>query len=142
VRVTWYDGDRRPPAEVLALLDKDVAPPQGSILVGTDGVLLIPHVAAPRLNPKSRFADFRYPEVPGESHWQLWVEACRGNGRTTADFSYSGPLTEAVLFGWSATRFPQTTLEWNAKKLKFTNVKEANRYVRRRYRKGWSVKKL
>jgi predicted dehydrogenase len=142
VKVTWYDGDRRPPEEVQALIEEDKLPEQGSVVVGTQGVMLIPHVAPPRLYPKAHFKDFKFPEVPGEDHWLQWVEACRGNGKTAAGFSYSGPLTEAVLLGGVATRFPQTTLEWNAKKLKFRNVKEANRYVRRSYRRGWSVKRL
>jgi predicted dehydrogenase len=142
VKVTWYDGDRRPPAEVLALLERDAAPEQGSILIGTQGVMLIPHVARPQLYPKAQYKDFKIVEVPGDDHWIQFVEACRGNGKTAAGFSYSGPLTEAVLLGGVATRFPQTTLEWNARKLKFRNEKEANRYVRRPYRKGWSVKKL
>ena len=51
-------------------------------------------------------------------------------------------FTEAVLLGSVATRFPQTTLEWNGAGLKFKNVKEANAYVRRKYRKGWEVKGL
>jgi hypothetical protein len=70
------------------------------------------------------------------------VEACRGNGQTAASFDYSGPLTETILLGSLATRFPKATLQWNAKRLKFTNVSEANQYVRRRYRKGWEVKGL
>ena len=35
-----------------------------------------------------------------------FVEACRGNGKTSAPFDYSGPLTESVLLGCLATRFP------------------------------------
>ena len=50
--------------------------------------------------------------------------------------------TEAVLLGSVASRFPQTTLDWDAAKLTFTNVKEANQYVRKTYRKGWEVKGL
>jgi hypothetical protein len=70
------------------------------------------------------------------------VEACRGNGRTSTPFDYSGPLTEAVLLGCLSTRFLKRTLEWNAAKLQISNVKEANAFVRRRYRKGWEVKGL
>jgi predicted dehydrogenase len=142
VKVTWYDGDRRPPAEIVALIEGDRLPGQGSIAIGTKGAMLIPHIAKPALYPKAQFKDFQPPEVAADDHWLQWVEACRGNGKTSAGFSYSGPLTEAVLLGSVATRFPQTTLEWNSKKLKFKNVKEANRFVRRSYRKGWSVKKL
>ena len=54
--------------------------------------------------------------------------------------SAAGPLTETVLLGSVASRFPKTTLNWDAAKLRFTNVKEANQYVRRKYRKGWDIK--
>ena len=74
-------------------------------------------------------------------HKQI-VEACHGNGQTAAGFGYSGPLTETVLLGSLATRFPKTTLQWNAKQMKFTNLSEADQYVRRRYRAGWEVKGL
>ncbi|MSU28213.1 MAG: gfo/Idh/MocA family oxidoreductase, partial [Pedosphaera sp.] len=47
-----------------------------------------------------------------------------------------------ILLGGIASRFPKTTLEWDAKGLKFKNVKEANPFVRRTYRKGWEVKGL
>jgi len=67
------------------------------------------------------------------------VEACRGNGQTTTPFSYSGPLTETVLLGCLATRFPKTTLEWDTQALQVTNKKEANPFIRRQYRKGWEV---
>jgi hypothetical protein len=70
------------------------------------------------------------------------VGACRGNGKTSTPFAYAGPLTESVLLGCLATRFPKTTLEWDADGLKVTNVKEATRFVRRTYRKGWEVEGL
>ena len=67
------------------------------------------------------------------------MNAARGEGKTTANFDYAGPLTEAVLLGSVASRFPQQTLEWNASGLKFTNVEAANQYVRRAYRAGWEI---
>ena len=75
-------------------------------------------------------------------HYLQFVEACRGNGQTSAPFDYAGPLTESVLLGCLATRFPKTTLGWDAAKLSVTNVTEANRFVRREYRKGWEVEGL
>lgn len=62
-----------------------------------------------------------------------------GNGKTSTPFEYSGALTESVLLGPLATRFPNTTLQWNGGKAKFTNSPEANDFLRRKYRAGWSV---
>ncbi len=142
VNVTWYDGDQRPPKDIQALIGSEPLPDQGSIFVGTKGVLLLPHIAAPRLLPEAQYDNYPVPRVPGDDHWKQWVEAVRGNGRASANFDYAGPLTESVLLGSVATRFPHTTLEWNAAKLKFTNVGEANHFVRRSYRSGWHVKGL
>ncbi|MBL9139028.1 MAG: Gfo/Idh/MocA family oxidoreductase, partial [Verrucomicrobiales bacterium] len=139
IPVTWYDGQQRPPKDIIALLGDHPFPDQGSILIGTGGVMVIPHIALPALLPESKFADFKLPTVEGGDHWKQFIDAVRGIGKTSAGFDYSGPLTETVLLGSVASRFPKTTLEWNAAKLKFTNVKEANQYVRRRYRKGWKV---
>ena len=160
VRVTWYDGDQRPPAEIRALIastkavtmttvddtgragkqKRQAEPDQGSIIIGTEGVLLIPHIATPKLFPEVKFADYKIPEVAGSHHWSDWAEAIVGGpGKPLASFDYSGPLTEAVLLGSVAVRFPKTDLKWNAAKLVFENEKSANAYVRRTYRKGWEI---
>jgi hypothetical protein len=82
------------------------------------------------------------PAIEGDDHWHQFVDAVRGQGKTTASFDYSGPLTESVLLGSVATHFPKNTLEWNSHKLKFTSEPEANKYVRREYRKGWHTSGL
>ncbi len=140
--LTWYDGDRRPPAEIQALTGRPKVSDQGSIYIGTEGVLYSPYIAPLVLLPADKFKDYKVPRLGGENHYLQFVEACRGNGKTSAPFSYSGPLTESVLLGCLATRFPKTTLEWDAANLKVVNVNEANSFVRRRYRKGWEVEGL
>lgn len=142
VAVTWYDGDQKPPEEVRKLAGSRRFPDQGSILIGTKGVMLLPHVGMPALLPEGDFRDFKMPQIEPINHYFQWVEAVRGSGKTTTSFDYSGPLTESVLLGPLATRFPKTTLEWNSKKLKFTNSADATRHVRRQYRAGWHVKGL
>ncbi|HEY0550804.1 MAG TPA: Gfo/Idh/MocA family oxidoreductase [Verrucomicrobiae bacterium] len=150
VGVTWYDGDQRPPTEIQDLVrvaskDPDAKPwklaDQGSIVIGTKGVLLIPHVDRPKLFPIDQYAGFTAPKTESANHWHQFVDAILGKDKTQANFDYAGPLTEAVLLGSVATRFPNTTLDWNAKKMRF-NVKEADQFVRRKYRKGWEVKGL
>ena len=142
VKVTWYDGNQLPPKEVQPQMGDEKLPDQGSLFIGTKGMMLLPHIASAQLFPEKDFENWTRPKVTENDHWQQFVEACRGNGQTSANFDYAGPLTETILLGGLATRFPRTTLEWNAKKLKFSNMSEANQYVRRRYRKGWEVKGL
>jgi len=139
VGVTWYDGDRRPPQEITAQIGKTKLPDQGSIFLGEKGVMVLPHVAMPTLLPEEKFKDYARPTLEPVNHWHQFVEAVRGNGQTSANFDYAGPLTEAILLGGIASRFPQTTLHWDAAKLRFTNVADANQFIRRNYRKGWEV---
>ena len=113
----------------------------GSIFVGTQGTMVLPHANRPLLYPDAKFHDFIYPDVPGENHWGRFVQACLGNCKTTAHFDYSGPLTETVLLGGVATRFPQTTLKWDARKMRFSE-RAANQFLRRDYRRGWKIKEL
>jgi predicted dehydrogenase len=139
--LTWYDGNQKLPREVLARLEGDDAPETGSIVVGTEGAMVIPHVSRPLLYPDGKFKDFKYPTLAGDDHWALFVQACLGNYPTSAHFGYASLLTEAVLVGAVATHFPQTTLNWKSSKLAFDHP-EASRLVRRDYRAGWKVKGL
>jgi predicted dehydrogenase len=145
VAVIWYDGKMRPPADIQKLAvdpalpadDKaNKVPDQGSIFLGTAGVMVLPHVGMPRLLGEAKR---EVTKIEGGNHWFEFIDAAMGKAKTSAHFGYAGPLTEAVLLGSVATRFPKQTLEWNAAALKFTNVADANRYVRRDYRKGWEV---
>ncbi|HXU74913.1 MAG TPA: gfo/Idh/MocA family oxidoreductase, partial [Methylomirabilota bacterium] len=74
-------------------------------------------------------------------HYGEFIQACRGICRTSAGFNYAGPLTEAVLLGGIASRFPKTMLKWNSPNLRF-DLSAANQFVRRDYRAGWGNKEL
>ena len=143
VSLTWYNGKARPPADVLKHIGKLPLDGQGSIVIGTEGVLYSQYDSGntPILLGEN-LADYKMPEVKDESHYLQFVEAVRGNGQTSAPFSYSGPLTEMVLLGCLATRFPKTDLKWDTKALKFTNNSEANQHVRRTPRKGFEAEGL
>jgi hypothetical protein len=55
-----------------------------------------------------------------------------------SNFDYSGPMTETVLLGNVALR-AGGTIQWDAKNLRVTNNADANRFVRKNYRKGWDI---
>ncbi|MCC6490931.1 MAG: Gfo/Idh/MocA family oxidoreductase, partial [Candidatus Hydrogenedentes bacterium] len=135
INATWMDGGKMPSKELSPHLAADFAlPPSGSMLIGEEGTLIIPHVAEPSLHPMDKFKDYPKPELAPLNHYHDFVEAALGNGVAGANFDFSGPMAEAVLLGNIANRFPGQTLEWNAKRLRFSNFREANKYIKRSYR--------
>jgi predicted dehydrogenase len=142
VAIHWYNGNNRPPNEITALIGSRKLNDQGSIYVGTDGVLYSPYIGPLVLLPEDKFKDYKGPKLGGENHYNQFVEAVRGNAKTSAAFDFAGPMTESVLLGCLSTRFARTTLEWDAATMKVTNVADANKFVRRQYRKGWEVEGL
>ncbi|MEN8725832.1 MAG: Gfo/Idh/MocA family oxidoreductase [Lentimonas sp.] len=140
VKGTWTDGSLRPPQELLEMFG-DKMPKQGSVFIGTEGILLQPHGELPVPYPREQFADYRYPKFKARNHYNDFADAILGGElKPLADFSdYGGPLTETVLLGALASQFPNETLNWDAKKLRFTNSEKANQYISKTYRKGWEV---
>lgn len=140
LRWTWYDGGAGPPSpEELGLSAETELPKQGSLFIGEGGQMLLPHVGEALLYPQEKFADYRRPEVEGADHYHQWVDACLGKGEASASFSYGGPLTEALLLGVVANRFPGQKLMWNADQFEVTNIPEANTLLKRNYRDGFEV---
>jgi hypothetical protein len=80
----------------------------------------------------------RIPEGK-DGHEQDWVRACKGGKPASSNFDYSGPLSETVLMGNLAIRFPDRKLLWNGEAMEITNDADANAYVRRQYREGWQL---
>jgi hypothetical protein len=67
-----------------------------------------------------------------------WIQAAKTGSPTTCNFGYTGPLTETVLLGAVAYRAGKK-LEWDPWELQATNCPEASRYIRKKYREGWSL---
>lgn len=137
VTLTWYHGDRRPP-----YFTEGVLPPwgNGTLFVGEKGLLLADydrHV----LLPSYRFEGWTPPPrtIPDSiGHHAEWIRGCKTREPATCDFSYAGPLTEAVLLGNVAYR-SGTAIRWDAVHMKLPGTPEAEVYLRRRYRRGWKV---
>jgi predicted dehydrogenase len=151
--VTWTDGGIKP-AHSLAQMpgDKDL-PGGGSLFIGEEGTMVLPHVGMPSLYPVEKFQGFAMPDVGERNHWHDWVDAAMGGEKTTDDFTYAGPLAEAVQLGNVATRLavatlnpvdgqlsePQKVLEWDAEAGQFTNAPEASELLTKEYRDGFAV---
>ena len=165
IKVSWHDGGLLPqrpdellPGEAFGNWDG------GVLLVGTKGKMLMDcYGANPRLLPSLLMKEKAMPKptikrVP-EGHYLQWVNACiagYGKGETSSPFEYAGPFTESILMGnlairsamridptvsgWGKSKFTgRKKLLWDAKNMKITNFDEANQYVRRQYRDGWTL---
>jgi predicted dehydrogenase len=145
MKMTWYDGGMRPPR---GLVKGRKLEPNGVILVGSEDTLYVPsYWGAGEFLSGAKMEDFkdvpqsvpRAPKEFEEGHYAEWVNACKGGkDRPMSNFDYSGPMTEAVLLGNVALR-AGGKIEWDAEKLKVTNNDDANRFVRKEYRKGWEL---
>jgi hypothetical protein len=119
----------------------------GILLIGDEGALMAGcYGESPRLVPESAMKKYgrpprtveRIPSGP-DGHEQDWIRACKGGPPAASSFEYSGPLSEAVLMGNLAVRFPGRELFWDGEKMEVTNDEEASAYVRREYREGWHL---
>jgi predicted dehydrogenase len=136
--LTWYDGEgRKPKRKGLGLPREYELPRSGSVLVGEAGTMVIPHWAEPALFPEEKFRDFTRPVIEEADHFTSWVDACVGDGKTTSNFGYAGPLTEAVLLGVIAIQFPKEQLQWDGRQGQFTHHADANEHLSSVYRSGW-----
>jgi len=142
----WYDGPGAPPAhEDLKLPGDEPLHDQGAMFMGEKGRLYLPHFQKlPQLIVDGEYremdiesfnlgAPVRDYDSEGKKHYHQFVDACLGKGECSAPFSYAARLTETILLGVIAGRFPGQTLHWDAEKAAFSEA-EANQYLAGDYR--------
>jgi hypothetical protein len=136
VTLTWDHGKRRPP-----LWDEHQIPDWAwGVFVGAEGMLLASYPKHALL-PEEKFADIKPPEpsIPESiGHHREWIAACKTGSPTTCNFDYSGAVTETVLLGNVAYRCGEK-IAWDPANMKVTNCPEANQYLQREYREGWTL---
>jgi predicted dehydrogenase len=142
VKLHWYDGLNNKPRQY-ADWDLPQGWDNGVVFIGTEGRYLFADYTQRRLFPARKYAGFEppprtIPDSPG--HHNEWIRGCLANDptRPQCNFDYGGPLSETVLLGTVAYRVGKP-LEWDAKNLRATNAPEAQKFLRREYRKGWEL---
>jgi len=167
VKMIWYDGGNKPPAELLPTREQMVGEDgkpliaednqyrnvlnTGALVVGDKGSLLSPADYGSDSRHTGIWADGEYrvqtgikdPDVefdvsPG--HFKEWVAAIKSGGQSVSNFpNYAGPLTETILLGNLAVWADGKKIEWDAKNLVATNAPEVAHIVKPEYRDGYTL---
>jgi len=140
----------------------------GVLIIGENGVISTNINDSSPLMPKLYLNDgttefgpeTEENEEPEYGHHRKWIDACKAgfdskeHKELTSSFDYAGPMTETVLMGNLAIRsyllrrensegrleyYGRKKLLWDGENTEITNLKEANQFVGRTYRKGWEV---
>jgi predicted dehydrogenase len=164
----WMDGGIQPTRpEELGPNEEMGDGGNGAIFIGTKSKMMCgTYGKNPQLLPTSRTATANVPKtlarVPNgdEGHYAAWIEGClAGYGSEKAknlssNFDIAGPLTESVLMGNLAIRsayirkkagddweYPGRNIKllWDGPNMRITNFEDANQFVKRTYREGWSL---
>jgi predicted dehydrogenase len=143
VRVSWYQGGRMPrsPKPHIDLKKID----HGAMFKGSKG-FLVADFASRLLLPFGDAADLTYYRprpadkvLPNVGHFQKqWLDACRTGAKTACDFGYSADMIEQLLLGLVAFRAGKK-LAYDGAAGRVTNHPEANEFLRKPYREGWTL---
>jgi predicted dehydrogenase len=165
VTLHWMDGGIQPERpEELAPNETFGDGGNGTLFIGTKGKMMCETYSAnPKLLPLSRNNDINVPakfaRVAGgaNGHYAQWVEAAiagHGKQEVSSPFEIAGPLTEALLMANLAIRsfdikksvnnrdtFPGRYMKmlWDNDQMKITNFDDANQFVKRTYRAGFTL---
>lgn len=144
LKLTWYDGGLMPARPDELEEGREMGDQYGGALyIGDKGTILCGSHGARglRIIPETKMQQYKRPAetIPRSiGHRQEWINACKGGPKAGSNFDYAGPMTETVLLGNIALRFDKK-LRWDGEKMEVTNHPEANQFIHREYREGWSL---
>ncbi len=146
VKLTWYDGGLMPPRPADIEEGRQMGDDSGGVLfVGDKGNIMCgTYGKNPRIVPETNMQAYKRPEktIPrSPGIHEEWVEAIKAGKKSTTDFSYAALLTQVMLLANVAVRAQKDKkiLQWDGEKMEFTNFPEANAFLHKEYRPGWSL---
>ena len=145
LKLTWYDGGLMPPRpEELAPGREDGRHLRRGALHRRQGQDPDGVARGQRAADHPRGEDERLPAA-GRRRFRArsaitteWIAACKGGPPAGSNFEYAAPLTELVLLGCAAIRCGEK-LDWDSENMRFPNFPEADQYLRRANRAGWTI---
>lgn len=153
LKLTWYDGKKLPEKPEGSHPNLQLGG-NGCMIVGSKMTAVGGSHAAPPVPMALTGQAYGVPVKEVESHWReelkklqgcdhyhQWLHAAeaRDPSKTASNFDYAAPMTQAILLGCIALRFPGKTLKWDSQKACFANLPEANEWLSSKPRPGYSL---
>jgi predicted dehydrogenase len=148
IRVSWYQGGAMPesPHRAVDLGKID----HGAMFEGSEGFIVADfqsHILIPQKNEADRSqADMTYYKprskdalIPPLGNFQSqWINACKGDLKTSCNFGYASDMIEMMLLGLVAYRVGKK-VQYDGVAGQVTDCPEANQFLGKSYRDGWTL---
>jgi len=143
IRVSWYQGGAMPDSPAPAIALNKIS--HGAMFEGSKGTL-IADFQGRFLIPNDKTGDMTYYKPRSKKHLipplgnfqKQWINACKTNLKTSCDFDYGGKMIEMMMLGLVAYRVGKK-ISYDGAAGKVTDVPEANEFLSRKYRPGWTL---
>jgi len=141
VTVNWYDGGKKPGLPSKIFNREELF--KGVLFHGEKGYLLCDYDFRIIMPTNGDMTHYQTPTKgdiipPSIGHHKEWIHACKTGAPTSCNFDYSGAMIENNLLALVAYRVGKR-LEWDSANLKALNCPEAEQYIRKTYRAGWTL---
>lgn len=138
----WYDGGIKHKTPEDLIKNNQELGAEGIMFVGTDGIIMgeftgenLRIISQGKIQPLEKPANAS--SLP--AGFVGWEEAFRNKGKSFGDFTLALSITDAFNLAAVSLRLGGKRLMWDAQDMKITNLPDANKYLRREYRKGWEL---
>ncbi|QNQ08638.1 Gfo/Idh/MocA family protein [Sphingomonas alpina] len=146
VRLTWYDGGLMPPTPPGLPAGVAMNPDGGVLYIGDKGMLMHetygekPVLIGEGVAERAAAVPQTLLRVAGgrDGHEMNWIAAIRGEAPISSPFAEAVPLNETMLLGVVAMRAGQP-IRYDGRAGRIIDVTDANRFLERDYRQGWTL---
>ena len=143
ILVSWYQGGAMPESPNRGINLKKID--HGALFEGSKGSI-VADFQSRILFPQGDDSNLTYykPRAKAEllppvgNFQQQWINACKGNLKTSCDFGYASDMIEMMLLGLVAYRTGKK-LKYDGVAGRVTDCAEANEFLSRSYREGWTL---
>jgi predicted dehydrogenase len=147
ITVSWHQGGDMPenPHRAINLEKID----HGVMFTGSEGYLVADfetYLLFPQRNDPDQDSDFTYYKPRPKSallptlpvFQKEWINACKGDLKTSCNFGYAADMIEMMLLGLVAYRAGKK-IQYDGATGQVTDCADANQYLKHTYRDGWTL---